>query len=360
MEAFKNVFNEKFVNKLATLIKTYDESFKKDTYVKTIMQALEELELKHRMRLISSEIKNHTDLPYIKILEVLKKSKAHFSKEENIGLTTLVFPDFVEVYGLNDFDISMQALEFFTINSSSEFAVRHFLIKDEKKALEYFYKWSKSENEHIKRLASEGSRPRLPWGISLPSFKKDPSFILPILEELKNDESLYVRRSVANNLNDVAKDNEDIVREFIKVNIGKSKNCDWLLKHGARTLLKKGDIKTLDFFGFRKIQDLEISDFILDKKVNIGEYLNFSFSLTSSEKFGSLRVEYEIDFLMANEKRSKKVFMISSSINKNSTKDINKRHNFKKITTRKYYQGIHYLSLIINGEKVVRKSFTLS
>eukprot|EP00487_Bulimina_marginata_P009270 TRINITY_DN3638_c0_g1_i1.p1 TRINITY_DN3638_c0_g1~~TRINITY_DN3638_c0_g1_i1.p1 ORF type:complete len:111 (-),score=0.82 TRINITY_DN3638_c0_g1_i1:51-383(-) len=105
--------------------------------------------------------------------------------------------------------------------------------------MQYFYKWAKSSNEHIRRLASEGCRPRLPWAIALPSFKKDPVDYFPILNELKNDESLYVRRSVSNNLNDISKDNPSLVIDFIKENIGFTKECDSMLKHAGRTLLKK-------------------------------------------------------------------------------------------------------------------------
>jgi 3-methyladenine DNA glycosylase AlkC len=359
MEPFKNLFNKEFVESFASNFKKYSSSFNEELYLSTVLSTLDSLELKQRMRLISSTIESCTNNDYTENIEVLKQVKNHFSTEESIGLQSMILPDYVEVYGLEYFDLSMEALEFLTINSSSEFAVRQFIVKDEEKAMIYFNKWAKSSNEHIRRLASEGSRPRLPWAIALPSLKKDPTPIFPILNELKNDESSYVRRSVANNLNDIAKDNPTLVIAFIKENIGSSKECDSLLKHAARTLLKKGDVQTLEVFGYKKYDDLRVSNFILDSDVCIGEYLNFSFDLENKTKLGLLRLEYEVDFQMLNDKRSKKVYMISQSDVKLKTKQVNKKHSFKVVSTRKYYLGVHYITLIINGIRIEKKEFIL-
>ena len=360
MDAFKNIFNESFVIDFASNIKKSAPSFDEINYTKTVLIDLEKLELKARMRLISYSIDEYLPLDYKKSIEVLKNVKKDFKENKNKALQLLVLADFVEVFGLDDLHTSLSALEFFTIDSSSEFAVRIFLINNEKETLKYFYKWSKSSNEHIKRLASEGSRSRLPWGIAIPSFKKDPKAVLPILDELKNDESLYVRRSVANNLNDISKDNPEIVIDFIKQNINKTKNCDWLLKHASRTMLKKGDVHTLNLFGYKEYKNLKIDNLILDSNISIGDSLNFNFDLNNDKILGLLRVEYEINFQMANEKRSKKVFMLSQSMVKTKSKSFTKKHSFKIITTRKYYCGLHHLTIIVNGIKMIRKSFNLN
>ena len=360
MEAFKNIFNKSFVIDFASNIKKYSSSFDDINYTKTVLNDLEKLELKARMRLISYSIDEHLPLDYKESIEVLRNVKKDFKENKNKALQLLVLSDFVEVFGLDDLHTSLKALEFFTIDSSAEFAVRTFLINNEKETLEYFYKWSKSSNEDIKRLSSEGSRSRLPWGISIPRFKKDPSAVLPILNELKNDESLYVRRSVANNLNDISKDNPKIVIDFIKENINKTKNCDWLLKHASRTMLKKGDVHTLHLFGYKEYKNLKIDNLIVDSNITIGDSLNFSFDLNNDEILGLLRVEYEIDFQMANEKRSKKVYMLSQSKVNNKSKSFIKKHSFKIITTRKYYCGLHHLTIIVNGIRVTCKSFNLN
>ena len=360
MEALKNLFNEEFTRGFALSIKNNSASFDENKYLKLVLTDLEKLELKQRIRLISSSIKSCSNLDYHDCCKMLKLVKEEFFKEKTTSLQAMVLADFVEVYGLEYFDVSMKALEIFTIDSSSEFAVRLFILKDEQKAMKYFYKWAKSSNEHIRRLASEGCRPRLPWAIGLPLFKKEPSVIFPILNELKNDESSYVRRSVANNLNDISKDNPNLVVDFIKENIGFTKECDSMLKHAGRTLLKKGDIKTLEVFGYKKIYNLNLKNFILDKKIFVGDYLNFSFEVQSETTLGLLRIEYEIDFQMANNKRSKKMYMLSQSEVKSNKKVVNKKHSFKIITTRTYYQGLHYITLIVNGVKIQTKEFLLT
>jgi 3-methyladenine DNA glycosylase AlkC len=146
----------------------------------------------------------HIYLPmeYSESVQILMKAALKFS-----GFQYMFFPGFIELYGLDEYEQSIKALEIFTQHSSSEFAVRPFIKIYSHKMMEQMELWAESENHHVRRLSSEGCRPRLPWAIALPEFKKDPSPVIPILEKLKNDESEYVRRSVANNLNDISKDN---------------------------------------------------------------------------------------------------------------------------------------------------------
>jgi 3-methyladenine DNA glycosylase AlkC len=271
----------------------------------------------------------------------------------------MIFQDFVEVYGLEDFKISMDALESFTINSSSEFAIRQFLLKYPDETIKQMKLWTKSKNEHIRRLASEGCRPRLPWAIALPTYKQNPKEILSILEILKDDESLYVRKSVANNLNDISKDNPQILKDITKSWIGINRNRDWILKHGCRTLLKNGDTKILEIFGFKEHNNISIDNFILNPKVKMSENLNFSFILKSKENLGKLRIEYSIEFLRQNNKYSKKSFKISEGIYNQKYKSFSKAYSFKPITTRKYYKGIHKLNIIINCTILENREFIL-
>lgn len=360
MEPFKNLFNKKLVEEFAHNILTYENSFKKEEYLTHVFDTLENLELKDRMRLISSSIHPFLDLNYKDTIDILRKVKTHFSKEESMGLQSMILPDYVEVYGLDEFEISIDALEYFTIESSSEFAIRHFIVKYEKKSMQEFIKWAKSDNEHIRRLASEGCRPRLPWAIALPSFKKNPTLVLEVLDLLKNDDSMYVRKSVANNLNDIAKDNPELVINFVKDNLGKTKNLDWICKHASRTLLKAGNKKTLELFGYKGDDTFVVDNFIVDLSVKEEEKLNFTFDLkTSKEKLGNIRLEYAIDFLKANGKLSRKIFMLSQSSIPVSQKSFKKYQSFRTVTTRKYYKGLHKIAIIVNGEEKNIKEFEL-
>ena len=359
-EPFKNLFNKKLVEEFANNIYKYDSSFKKEEYLNFVFDKLESLELKDRMRLISSSIHPYLENDYKKTIEILKKVKTHFSYSESMGLQSMILPDYIEVYGLDDYETSMDALEYFTIESSSEFAIRHFIIKYEKQSMQEFLRWAKSDNEHIRRLASEGCRPRLPWAIALPSFKKNPTLVLEVLELLKNDESMYVRKSVANNLNDISKDNLELVISFVENNLGKTKELDWICKHASRTLLKAGNNEILKLFGYQSDDSISIDNFNVDQKVKIEENLNFSFDLKSSKKsLGNIRLEYAIDFQKANGTLSRKVFMLSQSQILDNHKSFKKHQSFRTVTTRKCYIGLHKLALIVNGEEKIIQEFEL-
>ena len=230
------------------------------------------------------------------------------------GLENMVFQDFVEVYGRDSFEISMMALEHFTIGSSSEFAIRQFILRYEDRTMKQILLWAESENEHIRQLASEGCRPRLPWAIALPVFKSDPTPVLEILECLKDDSSPYVRKSVANNLNDISKDNPLLVKKLTKEWIGVDTKRDALLKHGCRTLLKASDSEVLSLFSFTKPEHISLKNFTHTQNVKMGEALEFSFELCSSDNLGKLRIEFAIGFLRKNGKHNQKVFKISEGL----------------------------------------------
>ena len=355
-EQLKNIYSQEFIKKLSNSLKNSHKDFKIDEFKKAIFtNSWESLELKQRMRHISKTLYQFLPFSYKEQIDILKKIKKDFK-----ALEAMIFQDFVEVYGLNDFEVSMKALELFTIDSSSEFAIRQFIIKYEDKTINQMKIWAKSQNEHIRRLASEGCRPRLPWAISLPKFKRNPTKALEIIELLKNDKSLYVRKSVANNLNDISKDNPHLVIDFVKTNLGISKDLDWICKHASRTLLKKGDKDILKLFDFNKSAHVDIINFVCDKSICTNESLNFSFELVSKESIGTIRVEYVIDYLKSNGVHNKKVFMISQNEIKSSSKKFIKKQSFKNMTTRKHYLGIHYISILINGKEIIKKEFLLN
>ena len=285
-------------------------------------------------------------------------------KKKGIGEDSLEYmfiPDYIELYGIDEFEPAADALEFVTQFVSCEFAVRPFLLKYEKEMIGRMMKWSKHENHKVRRLSSEGSRPRLPWAMAIPSLKKDPSPILPILENLKNDPSEWVRRSVANSLNDIAKDHPEIVIRLAQKWKGISKETDAIIKHGSRTLLKKGHAEILSHYGL-KSEQLHISGFkILTPKVKIGKELVFSFEvLNGSKNKQTLRLEYGLYYMKSNGEWSRKVFKISEKIITPGVKlNVERKQSFRKITTRVFYPGKHKLSIIVNGEEKGVRNFEL-
>jgi 3-methyladenine DNA glycosylase AlkC len=354
-EALKNVYTNEYITNLAMKIKDVYKEFNKDEFTKAVFdESWEFLELKERMRHIAIKLDDFLPFPYTKQLDILKPvSKGFYSFE------AMFFQDFVEVYGLEEFEGSMDALEVFTFESSSEFAIRHFIIKYEDKTMQQMKKWTQNSNEHLRRLASEGCRPRLPWAIALSKYKNNPNRVLEIIELLKNDKSEYVRKSVANNLNDISKDNPNIVINFVSNNLGESRELDWICKHGSRTLLKKGNKEILNLFGFKNSSHIKIEKFICNESLNIGDDLNFSFDLTSLNNLGNIRIEYIIDYKKANGSLSKKIFMISQGDFNSKFKVFKRKQSFKNLSTRKHYKGKHFLSILINGEEKIKRGFIL-
>ena len=355
-EQLKNLYSKEFIKKLANRLFLIFTNFEKEDFVNSIFDtSWQNLELKQRMRHIAITLNKYLPLSYKKQLEILKEVKKDFT-----GLEAMIFQDFVEVFGLDDFDESMKALEVFTQDASSEFAIRQFILKYEEQTMNQMKIWAKSKNEHLRRLSSEGCRPRLPWAISLPKFKQNPTKALEIIELLKNDKSLYVRKSVANNLNDISKDNPQLVIKFVKENLGSTKELDWICKHASRTLLKKGDKQILELFNFDKSHHINLIDFCYDKSVNVDENLSFSFEINSDEIIGNIRLEYVIYYLKSNNIHNKKVFMISQNEIKSSSKKFTKKQSFKNMTTRKHYLGKHFIAILINGEEILKKEFYLN
>ncbi len=273
----------------------------------------------------------------------------------------MFLPEYIELYGIEDYENSVIAFEYITQFTSCEFAVRPFLKKYPKEMLNQMILWSKHKNNKVRRLASEGSRPRLPWAMALPTFKEDPSAILPILENLKIDDCEVVRRSVANNLNDISKDNPSFVIKIVKKWIGKNSETDALIKHACRTLLKQGDVQILKLFGFES-DKIEVSNFYIQTPtVKIGDKLDFSFSLLNKDNNPQkLRLEYGLYYMKNNGKLSKKVFKISErEIESNKLYEIKRKQSFKIISTRKFHTGLHQLSIIVNGIEGDKKDFEL-
>jgi len=351
MEPLKNLLNQKLIHEVATDIKSVYNPFQVDEFLKSVMdETWDGLELKERIYKISANLGKYLPADYATAISIIDKVVMNYGTWLN-GLGWF-FPVFVEIYGQDekDWDISIAALGRYTPYSSSEIAVRPFIIKHEKRMMAQMYVWSKHENELVRRLACEGCRPALPWAPALNSFKKDPTHLLPILEQLKTDPSMHVRKSVANNLNDISKTHPDLVIKLAKEWYGKHEYTNWILKHGCRTLLKKGNQDVLAIFGLNDVASIDVNDFTLaETAISLGEDINFSFVISTKEATKA-RLEYGIDYVKANGKRNRKIFQISEpSLKANEKKLYTKKHSFADVSTRKHYPGIHSITLIVNG-----------
>ncbi len=348
-------FTESSINQLADTVKQYYPEFPKDSFVDSIFDHLwDTKELKERMR--HTSICLHKALPedYSQAVDILMDI-APFVK----GFEAMALPDYVELYGLEHWDISLLALKHFTKYSSSEFAIRPFLKMNTRRTMKYMNELAEDKNQNVRRFASEGCRPRLPWAMALPEFKKDPSLVLDVLEKLKNDESEFVRRSVANNLNDISKDHPERVLDICERWYNKTERTDWIVKHACRSMLKAGNKRALLLFGYGDSSAMNVNKLTLDEKtVRIGKELHYSFQLTiSGEGTTKVRLEYGMDFMKANGKPSKKIFQISEGTYKPGMHSFSKKHSFADLSTRKHYKGLHGLSIIVNGDEMANTTF---
>lgn len=361
----KDLYTTGFIKQFATTLSEVVPDANVSEFITNIFDKdWKHKELKQRMRYISSALKLQLSPDYKmasnQIMELIAKLQSNGMQE--FSLEFMFLPDFIEQFGIHDFNTSVKAMERITVFSSCEFAVRPFLIQYQKQMLEQMFQWSQHTNEKVRRLASEGSRPRLPWALGVPYLKKDPTLLIPILDQLKSDPSETVRRSVANSINDISKDHPKIALQIIKKWKGISYETDSLIKHASRTLLKQGHPDILKYYALHKSEHFKLTQFNLKRpKIKIGEDLEFTITIDNkSQKSSALRLEYGIYYLLKNGQHSRKVFKISERcMTGNSSLEITRIQKFKPITTRVFYPGKHKISIIVNGKEFGEKAFRL-
>lgn len=365
MEPLKNMYNKKFFEEFTIVIKKVIPTFNKTIFLNSIFDTeWKNRELKQRMRHITLTLKKYLPDDFETMIKLILKITNQLTKQEvkSQGFEWMFFPEFIELYGLDHYKISVNTFEKMSHFTSCEFAVRPFIVKYQKKMMQQMFVWSKHKNKHVRRLSSEGCRPMLPWSMALPKLKDDPTSILPILENLKEDSSEYVRRSAANNLNDISKNQPEIVIKIAKKWLGKTAETDKLVKHASRTLLKAGNQEIMPLFGFGSVEKIAVNQFeFQNSKIKIGDYLNFYFQLTNKATTDlKLRLEYAIYYQKANGTLSKKVYKISEkNYAKESVFSIEKKQSFKVISTRKFHLGLHQVAIVVNGVEFDRHDFCL-
>ena len=365
MGLLKDLYSPAFYKNLSNALLAVMPSFNRQRFISQIFtDDFGDKELKARMRHTTEVLHAFMPSDFKKAVSILGKliQQLKTSGTQEDGLAYIFLPDYIELYGIDDLETSVRALEEITQFVSCEFAVRPFIIRYGNEMLNQMKAWSLHKNYKVRRLASEGSRPRLPWAMAIPELKKDPSPLFPILESLKNDPSEWVRRSVANNINDIAKDHPDLIIDLARKWKGNGKETDAIIKHGSRSLLKKGHIQILNHYGL-KSKNIQVSTFkIQTPAVKIGEPLAFSFTVSNlDKKKQTVRLEYGLYYKKSNGQLTRKVFKISERDYDPGIKvNIQRKQSFRKITTRVFYPGKHRLSIIVNGEEKLIRDFHLN
>ncbi len=357
--ALKEMFNPALFRSMSRAVASVHPAFDTKTFLRLSLDGLDSLNLLQRMRRMSESL--HATLPsnYRKSVSILRRAAPHFPG----GFVSLVFPDFISVYGLDDFDTSLDALKFFTPFGSSEFGIRPFLRKDITRTLQAMETWSRDADEHVRRLSSEGCRPRLPWSFRLDAVIAAPSLTLPILENLRTDPSLYVRKSVANHLNDLTKDHPAWVMDRLDTWPGDNAHAAWIMKRALRTLIKKGDRRALSLIGAGEPARVRVGSFLVSPaRIRLGQAITFGGEIHSlSKKPQRLVIDYTIHYVKKSGSASPKVFKLKElTLAPGGTLALSRRQMIRDFTTRKHHPGLHEIDLLINGEVFARGSFHLS
>ncbi len=362
-EPLKNIFSRPLLEPFAAEVQAVWKKFPAQQFLHQLFDTgWEARELKQRVRHISHILRAHLPPEYPDALEIVVKTTERYLARHGDKLTFeyTFLPDFVETHGVEHPEHSIPALETLTRWSSAEFAVRPFLLRYPERMHAQMLDWSGHASPMVRRLSSEGIRPRLPWGMGVPALKLDPSPILPILENLKHDPAETVRRSVANNLNDIAKDHPALVLDIAGRWLGHSPETDWVVRHACRGLLKKGNAVALAHFGFQQgVEGIEILDFKFSEKVRVGGRLDFSFlAKNTAASTAQIRLEYGIEYQTLSGKISNKVFKIKELELLPGQSDLIARHqSFQDFTTRKHYPGPHQLRILVNGMALAEGEF---
>lgn len=375
-ESFKNVFSPQLVQDLARQLQHADSQFNARGFVYAINSKLESLEMKQRSDLICHQLALFLPGDFVRSCDILhdvlgepidpkdpdsgniKSSEQHGVK----GWAIMPMADYVALNGIQHFDLAMPLLREMTQRFSSEFAIRVFLDVHTDKTMQVVHQWALDENEHVRRLASEGTRPRLPWGMRLNKFVQDPQPLLPLLEKLKDDPSEYVRRSVANNLNDISKDHPDLVAQVAADwLVDASKERKKLVLHACRSLIKSGHPATLNVLGYNAAELGPCSLMLSAPELIYGSFIHLSATIKSVAKQPQpLMIDYIVHHQKANGSTSPKVFKWrTAELGAGNTLTIRKKHTIKPITTRNYYPGQHKVELQVNGKIVAQSEFKL-
>lgn len=357
MSELRDFYDDSVIADIARDLKGAYPAFNARAFTEECLDGLAPLSLTGRAAHIAAAMRRHLPTDFDQVADILERSLGSpHPGTDSFGMapfkylphTMLVASD-----GLGHFEASMRLQYELTQRFTAEFSIRAFLNAHPDATYTRLTEWSTDPNAHVRRLVSEGSRPRLPWAPRLRHFQKDPRPVLALLERLKDDPDLYVRRSVANNLNDVAKDHPDVVvtvcRRWLK---GASRDRQWIVTHALRSLVKAGHRDALDLLGAGAQPKITLADVrIAPKRVKIGGRVDSTLSLVSTARAPQdLLIDYVVHYVKADGRTSPKVFKLKRiTLGRGEAAPLRFAIKFANLTTRRHYPGRHSVSLRVNG-----------
>lgn len=361
-EPLKNLLHPGLVKDMADHLLRVAPDFDAARFTHFASDGMEALELMQRAERIKDVLTQTLPADFAAAAGILRRALPQEGEPGLSGWQLLPVNQFVAEHGLGHFDLSLALLKALTPHFTAEFGIRRFIHAEQDRALTEISGWTGDANHHVRRLASEGTRPRLPWAMRLPALVKEPAPILPILVSLLDDPEDYVRRSVANSLNDIAKDHPARVADFVERHMeGASAERRQLLRHASRTLLKKGDAKALANFGFTAAKGIGATLTVATPVVAFGDKLGFSLTVRNEDTASQrLMIDYALHHMKANGTLAPKVFKWRQfDLPAGGSQRIDKDHAIRAITTRRYYAGTHRIEVLINGAISASADFEL-
>ncbi|MBL9049239.1 MAG: DNA alkylation repair protein [Tabrizicola sp.] len=362
MEPLKSLFSPELVGWIGLNLARQLPDFDRAGFEGAVLAELPKLELKERSNLIARHLDEVLPRELAARFAVIRAmlhpdEDAQTGKRSDAeglrGWAILPLCAVVGQCGLPEFEAALQLLKEMTKRFSAEFDVRPFLRADQDRALRLMRGWVLDPNPHVRRLVSEGTRPRLPWAMRLPGLIADPTPLLPILQALRDDDSDYVRRSVANSLNDIAKDHPDLVADLAADWLrGAGPSRQRLVRHACRSLIKSGHPGAMRAFGLAPPQVELVALRLGPPRLRLGQALEFEVELRStSADRQDLVIDYVLHLCRQRGPRSQKVFKWKRIVLAGGeTVTLTRTHGIVPVTTRRYYAGLHGLSLRINGK----------
>lgn len=356
--ALKEMFNAARYRAMARDLRAVYPRFDEKAFLEIVLHGIEERSLLQRLRRTSEALRETLPQDYPKAVVVLRKLAPRLDH----AFTAIVLCDFVGLYGKEHYELSLDALKFFTRFGSGEFAIREFLKADLPRTLGVMRTWADDPNEHVRRLASEGSRPRLPWSFRLEAIVRDPDLTAPILAKLIDDPSLYVRKSIANHLNDISKDHPDWLLGWLRTRDLTRPHARWIANRAVRTLVKRGHPEALALIGATGEAELKVAAFtVKPKHVKLGQPVELAFKATSAATAKQhVVIDYAVHYVKSTGRASAKVFKWKSvDLEAGEAVSLVRMHRIQDFTTRKHYPGRHTVDLIANGAAIAQSTFEL-
>lgn len=358
-EPLKTFFSLALVRRLASDIERVEPSFPTQAFVRRAANGLDDLELLDRARQIARALADHLPEDYPEAIGVLLKSLGpEHATEELVGAGMAPFyylPHtlFVAERGLEHFELSLCAQYELTKRFTAEGSIRAFIAKDPERTFAQLRGWATDRNAHVRRLVSEGTRLRLPWATRVAWLEANPGRVLALLELLKDDPAPLVRRSVANNLNDLSKDHAELTvetcRDWLRA---ESPEVVALVRHALRSLVKKGHRGALALLGASARPRVDVGPARLSaRSIPLGGEIRFSFRIQSTARSAQqLVVDFAVHFVKANGGSRAKVFKLRRvTLEANGSASFEGKVSFAPMTTRRHYPGCHRIEVLVNG-----------